>query len=144
MRVAQAIVVSEEDRKTLRRWTRAARLVLRANIVLLAAAGKLNKDIAREQGSVVPWPIPACFSWHSDVDVYQPPTRAVSILAADALCRDDAPAIVSALLLAYPRLAALLFDWAEVTATLLFVWAAIALVFVLHMVAIVFAIIDGF
>ena len=52
MRVAQAIVVSDADRLTLRRWTRgrrvSARLVLRAKIVLLAAAGKMNKDIAAE------------------------------------------------------------------------------------------------
>ncbi len=52
MRIAPAIVVSEEDRRTLQRWSRgrstAARLVLRAKIVLLAAAGKLNKDIATE------------------------------------------------------------------------------------------------
>jgi len=52
MRVAQAIVVSDADRLTLKRWMRgrrvSARLVLRAKIVLLAAAGKMNKDIAAE------------------------------------------------------------------------------------------------
>lgn len=52
MRIAPAIVVSDEDRRTLQRWARGrttpARLVLRAKIVLLAAAGKLNKEIALE------------------------------------------------------------------------------------------------
>ena len=52
MRVAQAIVISDDDRRMLKRWSRGrrvpARLVLRAKIVLLAAAGKLNKDIAVE------------------------------------------------------------------------------------------------
>jgi transposase len=52
MRIAPAIAVSDEDRRTLRRWSRGrttpARLVLRAKIVLLAAAGRLNKDIAAD------------------------------------------------------------------------------------------------
>src|SRR5215203_384834 len=52
MRVAVAIVLEDEVRDTLRRWARgrttAARLVLRAKIVLLAAEGKFNKDIAAE------------------------------------------------------------------------------------------------
>jgi transposase len=52
MRVAQAIEISEQDRRTLQRWSRGrsvpARLVLRGKIVLLAAAGRLNKDIASE------------------------------------------------------------------------------------------------
>ena len=52
MRIAPAIVVSDEDRRALERWSRGrttpARLVLRAKIVLLAAAGRLNKDIAAE------------------------------------------------------------------------------------------------
>jgi transposase len=52
MRIAPAIAVSDEDRRTLQRWSRgritAARLVLRAKIVLLAAAGKLNQEIAAE------------------------------------------------------------------------------------------------
>jgi transposase len=52
MRIAPAIVVSDDDRCTLERWSRGrtapARLVLRAKIVLLAAAGRLNKDIAME------------------------------------------------------------------------------------------------
>jgi transposase len=50
MRVAVPVVISDEDRQTLRRWSRgrsvAARLVLRAKIVLLAAAGQQNKEIA--------------------------------------------------------------------------------------------------
>lgn len=52
MRIAPAIVVSEEDRLTLQRWARGrttpARLVLRAKIILLAAAGRLNQEIAAE------------------------------------------------------------------------------------------------
>lgn len=52
MRIAPAVVVSNEDRRTLQRWSRGrttpARLVLRAKIVLLAAAGKLNQEIAVE------------------------------------------------------------------------------------------------
>ena len=52
MRVAQALVISDDDRPVLKRWSRGrrvpARLVLRAKIVLLAAAGTLNKDIAAE------------------------------------------------------------------------------------------------
>lgn len=52
MRIAPVIVVSDEDRRTLQQWSRGrktqARLVLRAKIVLLAAAGRLNKDIAAE------------------------------------------------------------------------------------------------
>ena len=52
MRVAPAIDISDEDRRTLQQWSRGrrapARLVLRAKIVLLAAAGELNQDIAAE------------------------------------------------------------------------------------------------
>ena len=55
MRVAPAIVISDEDRRTLLRWSRGrrapARLVLRAKIVLLAAAGWLNKDISAALGT---------------------------------------------------------------------------------------------
>lgn len=55
MRVAQAIVVSDDERRTLRKWSRGrsapARLVLRAKIVLLAADGRLNCDIAAELGT---------------------------------------------------------------------------------------------
>src|SRR4051812_16834074 len=52
MRIAPTIVVSEEDRLTLQRWSRGrtttARLVLRAKIILSAAAGRLNQEIAAE------------------------------------------------------------------------------------------------
>ena len=55
MRIAPAILVSNEDRRTLERWSRGrttpARLVLRSKIVLLAASGMLNKDIAAELGT---------------------------------------------------------------------------------------------
>lgn len=55
MRIAPAIQVSAEDRRCLERWSRGrttpVRLVLRAKIVLLAAAGKLNKQIAAELGT---------------------------------------------------------------------------------------------
>lgn len=51
MRVAQALTVSEEQRAILTRWSRGrstpARLVLRAKIVLRAADGAMNKEIAR-------------------------------------------------------------------------------------------------
>ncbi len=50
MRVAPKVIVSEEDRKVLERWARGrsapVRLMQRANIVLLAAAGQENQDIA--------------------------------------------------------------------------------------------------
>jgi len=52
MRVAPTIVLTDEERVTLTRWSRGrstpARLVLRANIVLAAAAGRENKVIATE------------------------------------------------------------------------------------------------
>lgn len=52
MRVAKQVVLTDEERKTLTKWSRGrstpARVVLRAKIVLLAAAGRLNKDIAAE------------------------------------------------------------------------------------------------
>src|SRR5690349_11240211 len=55
MRIARVIRVSDEDRPTLDRWARGrstpARLVLRSKIVLMAAAGRLNKDIAAELGT---------------------------------------------------------------------------------------------
>ena len=55
MRIALSIIVSDADRQTLERWARGrstpARLVLRAKIVLLAAAGKQNKQIAEELGA---------------------------------------------------------------------------------------------
>jgi transposase len=55
MRVAKAITISSDERKTLGKWARGrstlARLVLRAKIVLAAVDGKLNKDIAAELGT---------------------------------------------------------------------------------------------
>ena len=60
MRVAPEITLDDKETKILQRWARGrstpARLVLRAKIVLLAATGKQNKDIAselREDRSVV-------------------------------------------------------------------------------------------
>lgn len=54
MRRACTITLTEEDRTTLERWSRArsteARLVERARIILLAADGRENKDIAAELG----------------------------------------------------------------------------------------------
>src|SRR5262245_12217916 len=50
MRVAVSITLSDEERTTLERWARGrsveARLVLRAKIVLAAAEGAENKEIA--------------------------------------------------------------------------------------------------
>jgi transposase len=52
MRIACEISLTDEERQMLTRWSRGrstpARLVLRAKIVLLSAAGRLNKDIAVE------------------------------------------------------------------------------------------------
>lgn len=52
MKVAPAISLTDQDRETLLRWSRGrstqARLVLRARIVLLAAEGMMNQDIARQ------------------------------------------------------------------------------------------------
>lgn len=52
MRVAVTIELSDKERTTLTKWSRGrstpARLVLRAKIVLLAADGKENQDIAAE------------------------------------------------------------------------------------------------
>jgi transposase len=54
MRRACVITLTDEDRATLERWSRArsseARLVERARIVLLAGEGRENKDIAAELG----------------------------------------------------------------------------------------------
>ena len=54
MRVAPPVSLSEEERRTLTRWSRGrrtqARLVLRAKIVLAAARGRENRDIAQELG----------------------------------------------------------------------------------------------
>ena len=50
MRIARSIELTEMERETLTKWSRGrstpARLVLRAKIVLAAAEGRLNKDIA--------------------------------------------------------------------------------------------------
>lgn len=52
MKSARQITLTDEERTTLVRWSRGrrtpSRLVLRAKIVLLAANGILNKDIARK------------------------------------------------------------------------------------------------
>jgi len=52
MRIARPIVVGDEERKVLVRWARGrstpARLVLRGRIVLLAADGRQNKEIAAQ------------------------------------------------------------------------------------------------
>jgi len=54
MRVAVAITLTEEERATLTKWARGrrtpARVVLRAKIVLAAASGRENQDIAAELG----------------------------------------------------------------------------------------------
>lgn len=54
MRIAKAIELSDEERVALTKWSRGrstpARLVLRAKIVLAAATGRENKDIATELG----------------------------------------------------------------------------------------------
>ena len=54
MRVAKAIMLTEEERVTLTRWARGrstpARLVLRAQIVLAAADGRENQEISAELG----------------------------------------------------------------------------------------------
>lgn len=58
MRVAPAIVLSTGERAVLTRWSRGratpARLVLRAKVVLLAAAGAGNKDIAERLATTRP------------------------------------------------------------------------------------------
>ena len=52
MRIAPSIELSDEERKTLETWARGrsmpARCVLRAKIVLAAADGRMNQDIAAE------------------------------------------------------------------------------------------------
>src|ERR1051325_1993449 len=63
MRRACQITLSDDDRTTLERWSRGrstqARLVARARVVLAAAEGKENKDIAAElnisRGAVARW-----------------------------------------------------------------------------------------
>ena len=58
MRIAPKIVLTELEKVTLERWARGrstqARLVGRANIVLLAADGKENREIATETGFTRP------------------------------------------------------------------------------------------
>src|SRR6202030_4825418 len=55
MRVAPAVSLSDEERQQLERYEHGrstpARLVLRARIVLLAAEGKQNRDIAAAAGT---------------------------------------------------------------------------------------------
>jgi transposase len=54
MRVAVAITLTDDEHATLQRWVRGrsveARRVLRAKIVLAAATGQQNKEIADELG----------------------------------------------------------------------------------------------
>lgn len=54
MRIAKAVVLSDEERTTLTKWARGrrtpARLVLRAKIVLAAATGRENRQIAADLG----------------------------------------------------------------------------------------------
>jgi transposase len=55
MKTAPVISLSDDERRTLESWSRGrrtpARLVLRAKIVLAAAEGTLNKDIAARLGT---------------------------------------------------------------------------------------------
>jgi len=55
MRVACKVMLSDDERKALIRWSRgkstAARLVFRATIVLLASEGMKNKEIAAHIGT---------------------------------------------------------------------------------------------
>jgi DNA-binding CsgD family transcriptional regulator len=57
MRVAPAITLTEEQEHALKQWARgrslAARLVERARLVLLAAAGKQDLEIAAELGITI-------------------------------------------------------------------------------------------
>ncbi len=54
MRVAPPVVLTEEQQRTLRQWARGrslpARQVERARVVLLAASGKQDLEIAAEVG----------------------------------------------------------------------------------------------
>jgi transposase len=58
VKIAPRIVLSDEERKRLATWSRGrsipARLVLRAKIVLAAAEGKTNEDIAADLGASKP------------------------------------------------------------------------------------------
>src|SRR6185369_689292 len=55
MRIAPEVVLTEVERSTLTRWSRGrsveSRLVVRAKIVLLAAEGLMNKQIAEQVGA---------------------------------------------------------------------------------------------
>jgi transposase len=55
MRRACEIILTQEERRTLERWAKGrrteVRVAMRAKIVLAAAQGKQNKDIARELGT---------------------------------------------------------------------------------------------
>ncbi len=54
MRIATSVILNDKEQSTLEKWSRGkctpVRLVTRAKIVLLAARGLLNKDIALEVG----------------------------------------------------------------------------------------------
>lgn len=54
MKLAPRVVLTDEQRGMLTRWARGrstpVRLMQRARIVLLAAEGRMNKDIAAELG----------------------------------------------------------------------------------------------
>ena len=54
MRVAPAVVLTEDQKQTLQQWARGrslpARQVERARVILLAAAGKQDLEIAAEIG----------------------------------------------------------------------------------------------
>jgi transposase len=54
MRIAPKVIVTDEDRKTLKHWARGrsaqVRLMQRAKVVLMAAEGQENKDIANVLG----------------------------------------------------------------------------------------------
>src|SRR5687768_14772497 len=55
MKTAPVIMLTSDERQTLTSWSRGrstpARLVLRAKIVLAAAEGTMNQDIARQVGT---------------------------------------------------------------------------------------------
>jgi transposase len=58
MRLAPTVTLTDDQRQELQRWARGRnvehRLVIRAKIILLAADGKLNKDIGAELGLSAP------------------------------------------------------------------------------------------
>ena len=59
MKSAPRIILTDEQRPTLTRWSRGrstpVRLMQRAKIVLLAAEGTMNKDIAAQLGRRRPY-----------------------------------------------------------------------------------------